>query len=118
MLVHNKEYNFLLTVGASAEIAEYCPDGDMARIDELFEQPYAKQMRSVAKIVAALSRGYETAKKYEDPDYAGTPLTTDEILTLSPADYQALVAEALVAFRGSTEQTVETEPSKKKEMTA
>lgn len=113
MIIHGKERHFMLTVGSSAEISEFCPDGDLAKMAVLFEQPYGKEVRSVAKIVAALSRGYENSKKYEDPSHVAEPLTVDEILSLNTDEYQALVTEALAAFRRDTNVSVETESSKK-----
>ena len=59
MIINGKERKFFLTVGASCAIAELCPDGDIAKIGELFRGRYSKNMTSVAKFIAAMNRGYE-----------------------------------------------------------
>lgn len=116
MVIHGKERRFMLTVGASAEIAEFCPDGDLAKMGVLFERPYEEEVRVIAKIVAALSRGYENSKKYEDPTHVADPLTAEEVLSLTVDEYKDLVAAALEAFRKDTQISVATESSKKNEV--
>ena len=114
MVIHGKERNFLLTVGASAEIAELCPDGDITRLGELLTQNNSgKQLRSIAKVIAALSRGYESSRKYEEPGYEPSPLTADEILTLTMEELTQLRDEAFDKFVQDSKPTVEVEPSKK-----
>ena len=113
MTVHGKERGFLLTVGASAEIAELCPGGELDRIGEVLEGPYAKTLRMVAKIIAAMSRGYENNRKYEEPGYVPDPLTVDEILALPTPELKALEDEALAKFAQDTKPAVEVEPGKK-----
>lgn len=115
MVIHGRERHFLLTVGASAEISEYCPDGDLSRLGEVFDQPYGKQMRAVAKIVAVLSRGYENAQKFADNGYNPCPMTVEEILSLDTATYQELTKEAMSAFTASVSTTIETKSAKKAE---
>ena len=45
MIINGKDRKFLLTIGASAEISDLCPQGDLARLGEVFNQSYAKQIR-------------------------------------------------------------------------
>ena len=114
MIVHGKERSFLLTVQASVEIAEMCPGGDLARVREALEGPQTKSLRFIAKFIAALSRGYESNRKYEEPGYEPDPLTVDEILSLPFTEVMAVEKEALRSFYGSTKTEIEVEDSSKK----
>lgn len=118
MLLYGKERHFLMTVGASADIGDACPGGDLSRMGELFDGsiPFSKQMRSIAKIASAMSRGYEQNKKFEDPEYQMDVLTTEQILALDMNTLQTVVVpEILEAFTASTKTTVEMKESKKNE---
>lgn len=113
MIVHGKERNFLLTVGASSEIADLCPGGDLSRIGEVLEGSYNKTLRTVAKMIAAMSRGYENNRKYEEPGYEPDPLTVDEIMSLPTKVLGELEAEALAKFSEDSGTSVEVEEPKK-----
>lgn len=113
MIINGKERGFALTVGASVEISEYCPSGDLQKIGELFSLTYGKQIRSLAKIIAALSRGYEAQRHFEDPAYVPDALTVEQILALGNAEFKALAEEAFAAFRRGMATEVELAPSKK-----
>lgn len=112
MVIYGKERGFLMTVGASAEISALCPDGDLSRLAEVFEQPYGKQMHAVAQIIVALNKGYNNAQRFNGGEYC-EPLTADMVLALDTATYQKLTAEALRAFTESVKTEVETAPAKK-----
>lgn len=115
MVINGKEHGFLLTIGASAEISKICPQGDLSRLGEVFNRSYAEQINATAKLVEAMSRGYENQKHYEDPTYEPDVLTADEIMTLDTATFQALTHEVMQKFGTDQKPTVETEESKKKE---
>ena len=112
MNINGKERGFLLTIGASAEISDLCPQGDLSRLGEVFNQSYGKQIRVTAKLIAAMSRGFENQKHYEDPDYEPDPLTVDEIMTLDTATFQALTHVVMEQFTADAQPSVETEPKK------
>ena len=114
MVINERERGFLLTIGASVEISELCPQGDLSRLSEVFDQPYAKQVTATAKMISAMSRAYESAKHFEDPSYEPVPLTVNEILALDPGTFQELTAEATRKFIADQKTTVEVEESKKK----
>lgn len=115
MIINGKDRKFLLTIGASAEISELCPQGDLSRLGEVFSQSYAKQIRVTAKLIAAMSRGYENQKHYEDSSYEPDPLTVDEIMALDTQTFQELTHAAMEQFVADQKQTVEVDDSKKKE---
>ena len=117
MGINGKERGFLLTIGASAEISELCPQGDLSRLGEVFNQSYAKQIRITARLIAAMSRGYENQKHYEDPSYEPDALTVDEIMTLDTQMFQELTHEVMQKFGSDQQPTVETE-AKKNEVSA
>lgn len=114
MKINGKEYNFLLTVGASAEISELCPDGDMANLSQMLDGSFAKSVTVTAKMIAALSKGYEDNRSFAEDGYKPHYLTAPEILSLTQAEFVQLQQEAVEAFRKSQETTVEVETSKKK----
>ena len=118
MIVHGRERKFLLTIGASAAIADLCPDGELSRLDEVLDGSFSKSVRTTAKLIAAMSMGYEQAKAFEEPGYEPCPMTEAEILALTALQLKELQAEALAAFKADTEKTVETEPSKKEKALA
>ena len=115
MIIHGKERLFLLTVQASVDIAEMCPDGDLARIAEVLEGPQAKSLRFIAKFVAAMNRGYENNRKYEEPGYDPDPLTVDEILSMPLSDIMEAENEAMREFRMNAKSEIEVKDQPKKE---
>lgn len=112
MNVYGRDYHFALTVGATAEIAEMCPDGDISRLGDVFEGGYAKITRATAKFVVALSRGYEAQRAFFEDGYIPHPLTEEMVMTLDSKTFMALQAEAMVAFNSDQKGTVEVEAKK------
>lgn len=116
MKIHGKERKFLLTVGASADIAELCPDGDMSKVgDILSTSSYAEQIKLTLRMAVAMNRGYEENKAFEVEGYTEDVLTEKELRTLKPAELEELSQEILAAYRGDMEPTIEVEPEKKTE---
>lgn len=116
MQIHGREIGMRLTIGATLEIARLTPRQNIDEIGEMIEHAsFATQMELIVKFIAAMSRGYEQMKKFENPGYVPNPLTEDEILSLDMQTLSALQAAAFAAFRGDSEATVEVEESKKDE---
>lgn len=114
MIIKGKERGFALTIGATIEIAEFCPNGDISRIaDAITKGGYARQMTNICKLIVALNKGYEERKAFEGPGYVPDPLTERDVRALTTADLTELQAEAMAAFGRDAETTVETKPSKK-----
>ena len=114
--VKDVEYDLELTVGSFAEISEVCPGGDFSRIDELLKMPSGKAMLAVAKMIAAMSKGAEEKKKFEDPAYSPRFLTYQEMVNLPLLEFQPLQAKfSGIISNCLKEQKIKTEPSKKKE---
>lgn len=114
MKINGYDYHFLLTVGASADIADLCPDGDMANLTQLLDGGFSQSIGATAKLIAALSKGYEDAQKFAVEGYEPHYLTVGEIMTLTQSQFTDLQREAVEAFTESRKTTVEAEPSKKK----
>lgn len=114
MNIHGREINFFKTVGAICDIEEKCPDQNIKNIQKLLEGNFKKRWDGMATIIVALNKGYEDAQKFDDPNYEGKPLTYEELKVISEEDFMALFTEATRVFY-QLDQTVETEPSKKKE---
>lgn len=113
MQVYGREVGFRFTVGASAQIADLCPDGDIERLGDLLNGSYGQVSRDTAAIIVALSEGHEQARRFEDPTHKPRPLSVEEIMSLSPADYMDLQRAALAAWVEDKKPTVEVEPEKK-----
>lgn len=114
MNIFGHEYGFMLTVGASAEIAEMCPDGDIGRIGEIADAKTADAIRFTAKFVAAMARGFDDAERFAGREITHEPLTAEMVMALPATAIQDIQAEAFAAFRESMKTTVEVAPSKKK----
>lgn len=116
--VQGTEYDVDLTVGAFAEISEICPGGDFSRIDELFKLPVGKAMIAAAKMLAAMSKGAEERKHFEDPSYSPHLLTYQALVNLPLLEYKPIHAQlASIVSKCLSEQKIQTETSKKKEKT-
>lgn len=113
MEVYGKERGFLMTVGASAEIAKLCPGKRLENLREIFgeEADDASSIENTAAIVAALNKGYELNRKCSEPGYIADPLTVDQLLTLDMTTFRELTSEAVAAM--TPRRTIESEPVKK-----
>jgi len=115
MIIHGREIKFRRTVEATCELADKAPDGDINKYDKLLNSPkYSVTQKAAAEVIAALSKGYEKTRKYEEPGYVMNPLTLDEVLTLDEDTFTALFTEAMNAWQTDGKTTVETEPPKEK----
>lgn len=113
MEIRGREIKFLRTVGASCELAELCPDGELNRISELFKVTRTADMVKVmAALILALNKGYEEAKAFDEEGYTPRPLGKNELMLLSDEQFNQLFAEATSAYYGE-KPTVEVEPPKK-----
>ena len=106
MIINGKERNFFLTVGASCAIAEMCPDGDIAKLGDLFRGRYSKNMTSVAKFMVAMNRGFEERMHpdAEKPDV----VTVRELMALSKDEFFQAEAEAIAAYTANSKTTIDT----------
>lgn len=109
MEIHGREIGFKRTVLATCEIAELSPKGDIKQFDKLLmSKEYAVTQKAAAGFIAALSKGYEMAKAFEDLDYKPRPLTFDEVMCLDNDAFNELFQEAITAWLGE-KVTVEAE---------
>lgn len=113
MIVHGKERNLKLTIGASLAISEICPDGDLARLEECLTGSYSKVMQNVIHIILALQAGAEDARALDDPGYTPDYMTAAELETLEPDEFKELERAAIVQYKKDTTPTVKTTPKKK-----
>ena len=113
MVVYGKERGFLMTVGASAEIAKLCPGKKLENLREVFggEVNDADSLENTARVVVALNKGYESSRHYEDPSYAMEPLTVDQLLSLDMETFRRVTNEAVRSMTPHRE--IESVPLKK-----
>ena len=115
MKIYDEEYGFMLTVGASAEIADLCPDGDLNRMSELLQGRFSQTINFTASFIQAMAKGFDDAKRFAGEEVTHRPLTAEMVKALPSNVFKDVQAAALAAFRGDTETTVEVAPSKKEE---
>ena len=116
MKIFGNQYDFALTVGASAKIAEMCPDGDLSRIGEVLSgNNFSETAKNGAEIVVAMASAADAVKRFEGAPAEHPALTVEMLFALSQADFMAAMTEAMSAFGRDSKPTIEVEPSKKEE---
>lgn len=110
MKLYNKNYEFLLTVGAVSKVSELCPQGDLSKITEILDGPYANVLEVIAQLAEAMTAGYiqnadlfyGTHKDYE--------VLTSEMVKALPAPLFKGVKEAVVkAFADGVASNIDAE---------
>lgn len=105
--------NFKLTVGASAEIAKFCPDKDLSKIGDTM-QTYPDTVENGARFIRALNRGYVNSENAKDPRKGSglSVISEDEILALEPDDFSELLERAMTVFSADRKTEVDAKPKK------
>lgn len=115
MIIHGKEYHFLLTVGTTRAIAKLCPENNIANIGLIFEgKDTDKMIDTIAELSAAMSAGYEQRQKYLVSGYEPHPLTKDEVLTLTIQELEEVQNEVMNEIGAGMATEIETEKVKGK----
>lgn len=113
MLIHGKEYHFLLTVGTTKAISRLCPDNNIANIGMIFEgKSTDKMIDTIAELSAAMSEGYEAQQKYLIEGYEPHPISKEEILTLTIQELEDLQKEVMEEIGAGMQTEIEAEPEK------
>lgn len=120
MIIYGKEYHFALTIRAQQRLAEFCPNKDITRLNEVFsgEGFTARDMELAAQFCVILNEGYETKRCFEDLNHKFDPLTMDIVLSLEQDEFEQLQAEAQACYKRDKNPTVGTEPQKKTDAAA
>lgn len=107
---------FKLTVGAAAEIADFCPEKDIAKIGDVM-QTYPDTVKNGARFIRALNRGYIMSEIAKDPkaNKGLKVITEEEIFALEPDEFMNLLEQAMTCFGIDKETSVDVEPTKKDE---
>lgn len=113
MIIHGKEYHFLLTVGTTRAISRLCPDNNIANIGLIFEgKSTDKMIDTIAELSAAMSEGYEEQQKYLTEGYVPHPISKEEILTLTIQELEELQKEVMEEIGAGMQTEIEAEPEK------
>lgn len=116
MIVYGRDYHFAMTVGAQAEISKICPGNSLKRIEEVFAaEDNAVHIGAAVELLCALSRGYESKRRFEEPGYTPNPLTPDLVYSLDLPTLLELQKAALSEARSDYSGSIATEPAKKKD---
>lgn len=114
MNLYGKNYGLKLTVGASRDIAKLCPNGDINKIQAVIEdKDMIRQLENTLKIICALSRGYEEAEHFKNPEHVVDPITLELLYSLSPSEMSYLTESMTAALEDGSRREVEAEPGKK-----
>lgn len=111
MIIHGKDIRFKLTVGASGEIADLCPDRDIAKIGDMLSGAYGDSIITTEKFCRILNKWYVRCEKYAGRK--ADSIEEGELLTLEPNEYNQLINEAMGAFSSDAKTDVNAEPKKK-----
>ena len=115
MIIHGREYHFLLTVGTTRAIAKLCPENNIANIGLIFEGKDTDRMiDTIAELSAAMSAGYEARQKFLVDGYEPHPLTKEEVLTLTIQELEEVQNEVMNEIGAGMKTEIETEPDKKR----
>lgn len=115
MIIHGREYHFLLTVGTTRAIAKLCPENNIANIGLIFEgKDTDKMIDTIAELSAAMSAGYEARQKFLVDGYEPHPLTKEEVLTLTIQELEEVQNEVMNEIGAGMKTEIETEPDKKR----
>lgn len=115
MVINGREIKFLRTVKATSDLAKICPDGDIERLNELFEGDVSTTLETGAKIIHFLNEGYEMNRHFMDRSYQPQIIGVDEIMYLDDQTFTALMKDAMNSMGVGAETTVEVEDTKKNE---
>lgn len=115
MVINGREIKFLRTVKATSDLAKICPDGDIERLNELFEGDVSTTLETGAKIIHFLNEGYEMNRHFMDRSYQPQIIGVDEIMYLDDQTFTALMKDAMNSMGVGAETTVEVEEPKKNE---
>lgn len=114
MIIHGRECGFRFTVRAAQELAELCPDKDIAKLGELFDnKTYPELVNTITQMAIIFNMADEEARAFNSDGEPRKPLTREEIMVMSKDEFAALQKEVLRAYGIDTKRTVEVEPSKK-----
>lgn len=113
MEIFGKNYGFRYTVGAEAEIRNLCPGEDLTKLRELLRGRTPESLEATAETICILSRWDEKARRYEDREHREEPLTRELLELCTPAEFTALLIEALQAIVRDRAPSVEAQPEKK-----
>lgn len=114
MKLGEREILFRRSVKATAELAEICPDKDIAKLGELMKGGTAQQLAAGAVLIRALNAGYESHRALVEPGYAANPITIDEIMDLDADEFAQLLAESIAVFRADGKTDIATKPAPRK----
>ena len=115
MKIHGREIKFLRTVKATSDLAKLCPNNDIGRIGEVFnEKNISSTLENGAKLIHYLNEGYEMNKHFNEPEYQPQILSVDEIMYLDDTTFQKLLDSAMKSRGAGAETTIEVEEPKKK----
>ena len=112
MVVYGKERGFLMTVGASAEIAKRCPDHRLENWATMLKNgDDAESIENRAALICILNEGYEQNRAFTDPEYTAEPLSLKAVMALPSDTFLQLLGEAMKATQPKRE--IESKPVKK-----
>ena len=119
MVIKGKERNFLLTVQAANEIAEFCPNNDFNRFAEITaDKNFSEICAMDLKIAAILINEYEQNKAMENAGYKPDIINLDDLASrVTPFWVKQLETEIIKAIMRDAFGQIETEETKEAKKT-
>lgn len=110
MELNGREVGFTYNVLASLKVAKLCPDGKLENIEHLFGGTYDEDIQNTSRFMIALNEGWIAVEKSQNPEFDVKPLTVDELMLLTSADYLVFQQEAIKAYNAGNKRSVHTKP--------
>lgn len=108
----DKKYTFAFTIGAVRDVCERCPDHNIERITELFdESDFVAMLDNMAWFISTLNK-WSVLKETGSKDGA---LSIDDILLMDMDEVNDLFSQAMSAFNKDKSGETEIQPAKKAE---
>lgn len=107
MKIYGREYGFRFSVAAATEIAQYCPEKKLEKIEDLLNGDAAAAMNFICIMAAIESKAYEQAVAFETGENPKPHLTSDMARSLTMEQFGELSQEVKEAFYGDSKPTVE-----------
>ena len=102
--------NFAFTIGAIREVCERCPDHDIDKLMDLFnEEDLIKRLDNMIWFICTLNKW----AIYRDTGTFEGALTEDELLAMEMSDINEMFDDAMLSYAGDRQPETEIEPTKK-----
>jgi hypothetical protein len=118
MIINGKDIGFELTIESIDNISKMCPDGEYAKLTELYKgKTTAENYRTDFKIAKVLNEAHENHKYFiasrnGSNDYKKILLTDDDLEFMDLSELNTMENEIMQAMKTGKSTSVESQPIK------